>query len=192
MSHPRLDRIDLYLEGELAGTERAELEAHLAACPACRLELEDRRLLDLAVSGLRPVEVPDGFADAVMARLPGARRGGVGRVVAALAGTAAVLGSLLGYYLATGQGLAGFLGAAWRAWATLLGLAVRLAAKGFDALRVLLGLVKEFGPAVIHGFGILPPLLKAEIAGAALVLGLTVFGLAVLGVRQISALGGRS
>ncbi len=192
MSHPRPARMDLYLEGELAGTERAEFEAHLAACPACRLELEDRRLLDVAVSGLPPVEVPDGFAAAVMARLPGARRSGVGRVLAALAGTAAVLGSLLGYYLVTGRGLADFVGAAWRAGATLFGLTVRLAAKGFEALRVLLGLVKDLGPALVHGFGILPPLLKAEIAGAAFVLGLTVFGLAVFGVRKVGALGGRS
>lgn len=192
MSCPGPDRMDLYLEGEIHGAERAELEVHLADCPACRQELEDRRRLDLAVSGLPPVEVPDGFAEAVMARLPGARLSRVGRVLAALAGSAAVLGPPLGYYLVTGRGLVGFLGAAWRAGATLFGLAVRLAAKGYEALRVLVGLLKDLGPALVRGFGILPPVLKAEIAGASLILGLSVFGLAVFGVRKIGALGGRS
>jgi len=191
MSCPRPDRMDLYLEGELDGRERAEFESHLRTCPGCRLELDDRRLLDLAVSTLPPVEVPDGFAAAVMARLPGARRSGVGRLLASLAGAGAVLGALLGYYLATGRGLAGFLGASWRAGAYLFGLVVRLAATGFEALRVLVALVGDLGPALVHGFGILPPLLKAEIAGAGLVFGLTAVGLAVFGVRKIGALGGR-
>jgi hypothetical protein len=73
----------------------------------------------------------------------------------------------------------------------VFGLAVRLAAKAFEAGRVLLALAKDLGPAFVHGFDILPPLVRAEVAGAAFVLGLSVLGLAAFGVRKIGALGGR-
>jgi anti-sigma-K factor RskA len=48
----------LYALGTLAGEERAQLEQHLATCPACKLELDQLRgdgaLLALSVSGAKP------------------------------------------------------------------------------------------------------------------------------------------
>src|SRR5258708_23906225 len=37
------DRLSEYLDGTLAGTERAALDAHLAGCAACAATLEDLR-----------------------------------------------------------------------------------------------------------------------------------------------------
>ncbi len=38
-----------YLDGEVSATERAEMEAHLAGCPACAGELADRRAIQRQV-----------------------------------------------------------------------------------------------------------------------------------------------
>lgn len=191
MSCLRPDRMDLYLEGELSGAERAESERHLAACPACRLELEDRRLLGRALAELPPIEVPESFVEAVMARLPRAPRSGISRVLAAVAATAAVLAALLGYHLATGESLIDLLSAAGRAIASFVGLAVPLAAKVFMALRILLELVKTLGAALLHGLGILAPFLKPEVITIAVVLGFALFVAVVLGLKKIVSFGER-
>ena len=187
----RPDRMDLYLEDELSGAERAEFERHLAACPACRLELEDRRLLVRALTELPPIEVPESFVKTVMTRLPRARRSGIGRVLAPVAATAAVLAALLVYHLASGESLIDLLGAAGRAIASFVGLAVPLAAKVFMALRILLELVKTLGTALLHGLGILAPFLRPEVISIAFVLGLALFAVVVLGLKKIVSLGER-
>ena len=63
-------RIYAYLDGDLRPSERRQIKAHLAACPACRRAVEDRRVLAEASVSLRPLEVPADFAAAVMSRLP--------------------------------------------------------------------------------------------------------------------------
>lgn len=191
MSCLRPDRMDLYLEDELSGAERAEFERHLAACPACRLELEDRRLLGLALTELPPIEVPESFVEAVMARLPRAPRRGISRVLAPVTATAAVLAAFLGYHLATGESLIDLLGAAGRAIASFVGLAVPLGAKVFMALRILLELVKTLGTALLRGLGILAPFLRPEVISIAFVLGLALFAVVVLGLKKIVSLGER-
>lgn len=191
MSCLRPDRMDLYLEGELPGPERTEFERHLAACPACCLELEDRRLLGRALTELPPIEVPESFVEAVMARLPRAPRSGISRVLAAVAATAAVLAALLGYHLATGESLIDLLSAAGRAIASFVGLAVPLAAKVFMALRILLELVKTLGTALLRGLGILAPFLKPEVISIAFVLGFALFVAVVLGLKKIVSFGER-
>jgi predicted anti-sigma-YlaC factor YlaD len=191
MSCLRPDRMDLYLEDELSGAERAEFERHLAACPACRLEFEDRRLLGLALTELPPIEVPESFVEAVMARLPRAPRRGISRVLAPVTATAAVLAAFLGYHLATGESLIDLLGAAGRAIASFVGLAVPLGAKVFMALRILLELVKTLGTALLRGLGILAPFLRPEVISIAFVLGLALFAVVVLGLKKIVSLGER-
>lgn len=191
MSCLRPDRMDLYLEGELPRPERTEFERHLAACPACRLELEDRRLLGRALTELPPIEVPESFVKTVLARLPRAPRSGISRVLAAVAATAAVLAALLGYHLATGESLIDLLSAAGRAVASFVGLAVPLAAKVFMALRILLELVKTLGTALLHGLGILAPFLKPEVISIAFVLGFALFVAVVLGLKKIVSFGER-
>jgi hypothetical protein len=63
MNHPPDDRILLLAYGELPRTEAEDLEAHLAACPACREQLagleRTRVALDWAVR--RPVRHRRGW-----------------------------------------------------------------------------------------------------------------------------------
>jgi anti-sigma factor RsiW len=47
------DAFSAYLDGELAADERAAVEAHLAACAACRTELERFRATLGQLGGLR-------------------------------------------------------------------------------------------------------------------------------------------
>jgi hypothetical protein len=191
MSCPNPGRMELYLEGALPAPERAEFERHLDACPACRLELEDRRLLGQALASLPPIDVPEGFAEAVMARIPRARRTGLGWVSATVVGIGVVLAMLLAYHLASGESLAEVLGAVGRAVAGVFGLLVPLAAKAFMLGRVLIELIKDVGAALLRGLGILSPLIRPELIGAILILGSALFLVAILGLRKIVSLGER-
>ncbi|HUB06915.1 MAG TPA: zf-HC2 domain-containing protein [Myxococcales bacterium] len=100
-------QLDAYRDGELPETDRAALEAHLAACSACTAQLRDRQalggLLRLRAEAVGE-ELPAGFSARVMAALPPARKrfqlGMPGKILlgflAAGAVAAAVLLPLLG------------------------------------------------------------------------------------------------
>jgi len=52
-------RLDEYLDGELEEADRAGVEAHLASCGACRLELERSRKLEVVLKKVTPGTLPD-------------------------------------------------------------------------------------------------------------------------------------
>ena len=72
MSHPDMEaQIDAYLDGELAGSDAAEVEAHLAECTGCRRFRADRLALRAALAA----EMPEVVApDALRARVRAAFR----------------------------------------------------------------------------------------------------------------------
>jgi predicted anti-sigma-YlaC factor YlaD len=184
--------MDLYLEGELGGMERREVEAHLAACPSCRRLLEDRRLLGQAFSSLPPIEVPQDFAGSVLARLPVESQSSSRRFIALMTGTAVLLAGLLGCFLLTGESLFGILAAAGRTVADAFILAVPFGAKLFEVVRVCFKLGGDLGTAVLKALGFLSSLLRPEAIGLALILGLALSLLVVFGVKKIVSLGEKS
>ena len=68
MSGHEGERLCAYLDGELPPGERAEVEAHLAACPACTALLADMAAVDAAAASL-PAEAPEGYFDAFPSRV---------------------------------------------------------------------------------------------------------------------------
>ncbi len=64
-----------YLEGELSPEQQAEVKAHLEGCEECRQELEAFRQTMRALSGLRPLPPPEGFARKVQQRIHRRSRG---------------------------------------------------------------------------------------------------------------------
>lgn len=192
MSCLRPDRMDFYLEGELEASERREFEAHLDRCPACREALEDRRALERAFSSLPPIEVPPGFAAAVMARVPAGRRRSFGWLAAGLSVTAILFAALLGFRLVTGRTLAAALLAAGRSVAGLAGAVITWAAKAFGLLSVLLDVAADFTKVLWKGLGVLGSVYRPEVIGilVALAFGLSV--MVVFGVKKIVSLGERT
>ena len=77
MSAHVLDRLSLYLDGELAAAARTEVESHLRGCSACARHLEELAAVDATAREL-PVPAPPGYFDSlparVRARLPPPRR----------------------------------------------------------------------------------------------------------------------
>src|SRR3990172_383912 len=57
------------IDGVLTAAEAAEVEAHVAGCPACRAVLAQLRATVTLVREVEPVQIPDGFAAAVRGRL---------------------------------------------------------------------------------------------------------------------------
>ena len=60
--------ISAFLDGELSEAERSELSEHLPACPACQRYFDDLVAIHDALEQ-EEVPVPEGFAEAVMARV---------------------------------------------------------------------------------------------------------------------------
>ena len=84
MTHPDVEaQVDALLDGELAERDAAEVEAHLAACPACARFREDRLALRSAVRAELPrLDAPDVLRARVRAALrkeAGHQRGLLGR-----------------------------------------------------------------------------------------------------------------
>jgi hypothetical protein len=94
MSHADEGTLHAYLDGELTPVERAGLEAHLAACPACRARLAEERDLVERAQGLLARAAPPEAA-------PRPRRRPLPRWVP-LAWAASVLLALGGGWMARG------------------------------------------------------------------------------------------
>lgn len=58
-----------YIEGHLGQPERSRVEAHLAACPACRGLLEEQRTMAAALRSLEPAQAPPHLEQAVLSAL---------------------------------------------------------------------------------------------------------------------------
>ncbi len=63
------ERLSLYLDGELSGSELKLIAEHIETCTACRAELSS---LEQTVDWLRrlePVAIPSGLKDKILARV---------------------------------------------------------------------------------------------------------------------------
>ncbi|MFC1572774.1 anti-sigma factor family protein [Candidatus Eisenbacteria bacterium] len=67
LCEPVRERIEAFLDGELATTERAEIEAHLVICEGCRSALEERQRLRTLLRDQLSVKAPDGLGDTILA-----------------------------------------------------------------------------------------------------------------------------
>ena len=105
MSHVDDGALHAYLDGELSPAERAQLEAHIAECPACRTRLEEERALVARASSLLGLAQPREQAAPPLHQLRRPRLGWRLRVPIAWAATV-VLAVGVGYYLG-GMGYAG-------------------------------------------------------------------------------------
>jgi anti-sigma factor RsiW len=63
------ERVTAYVDGALDETQRAEVEAHLASCAACREQESFERALGARLRALPPVEPRPGLEDRVRRRL---------------------------------------------------------------------------------------------------------------------------
>lgn len=70
MSGHERERLSAWLDGELVPADRAQVDAHLAACEECSAFLADLAAADRAAASL-PAEAPDGYFDGFAARVRG-------------------------------------------------------------------------------------------------------------------------
>jgi len=94
------DRAPLYLSAEMSAAERERFAAHLAACPACRQEIEAQAQVDSRIAAALGGELPDAtrIERRVRHEISSAasrRRWGTGAIAACLLLTAAGLYGLL-------------------------------------------------------------------------------------------------
>jgi predicted anti-sigma-YlaC factor YlaD len=95
----REELINLYLDGMLEEAEQRRFEAHMAECGDCRRAMETMQRVFVALESYRPEPVPAGFADEVLARLPGRPRPGARLVwlISAVEAIAAIILMTLGW-----------------------------------------------------------------------------------------------
>ncbi len=69
MTHGQSRKLQEYLDGTLSADEARDLEAHLAACAACRAELADLRLVDRALAAQPILAEPADLTARIMAQI---------------------------------------------------------------------------------------------------------------------------
>ncbi len=88
------DRLSALLDGELSPAEEAEVQTHLVACMACRLEMETVGVARLWLRALPPVDPPFGLYERMLMPYRPRRRRFAMAFVGAAAAVAAVLVSV--------------------------------------------------------------------------------------------------
>lgn len=188
-----LERLYAYLDGELAGRNKQAVEEHMAACPACREALEERRHLLQAAETLPDLELPGDFAKTVLDRIPFApaprtakTKASLWRLVAA-AGTATFGVAMAATALLTGHSLAELLSALNRfLLSNFQGFASALA-KGakyvYLALKILIQLAGKILEALIRLTSYAGPEAQIVLIGAAV---LIILGCGFLWNRRFS------
>ena len=61
--------LDPFVDSELSPDEMSRVQAHLDECPACRAYVDDALAIRAAFPDAEDTELPDGFAESVMARI---------------------------------------------------------------------------------------------------------------------------
>jgi anti-sigma factor RsiW len=64
-------QLDSYLDGELLGHERVQVNQHLEKCAHCREELRVMKVLKQSISEMDMVEPPEGLDERIMAHVMG-------------------------------------------------------------------------------------------------------------------------
>lgn len=67
MNHLHIDKIYLYLEGELDPKETQSIKKHFAICEKCQIAVEERKLLVEASQSLSAWETPHDFTQRILA-----------------------------------------------------------------------------------------------------------------------------
>jgi anti-sigma factor RsiW len=103
-----------YVEGTLHAAEARQVEAHVAGCPACRMELALAQTIDRALSGQELRMPPADFTARVLSALPATRTAGESlwsHMLVPMAYAVSILALLLGLRRGlpdlTGVGVAG-------------------------------------------------------------------------------------
>lgn len=99
-----LDLISARLDGGLTKQDAADLSAHLAQCPTCRVIAEDMKGLHRALTGLGEVPAPPALSQSVMVRIAREKDRTHRRFVRQLSGLAACLVLFAGIWQSAGPG----------------------------------------------------------------------------------------
>jgi len=193
MSCLRLDQVYLYLEGELDAAGRRLVDLHLDCCPACRRAVEARRALHEAFLTLPPLDVPPDFSRRILDRIPARAASPLVWLAALASATGALLLVFLGAGLVTGRSLPAILVLLSRSLGSLLSRSATVLAKILEVLLVAIKFSGEF-------FGGLWKVLEtlstsffpAGAVAPAIVLGLALTSLVILGMRRFLFSGGQS
>jgi len=146
-----LDRLYRYLDRDLSPEEAAEVELHLAGCPRCREAVELRRALSQAASSLPDLELPAGFAEAVLGRITRSElphKSWLAILGVGLGTLGVGLGTLI---LASGQSATGLLVGSGRGALDVLGTAFVFLLKFFKLVQLAGKILPELGASALRG-----------------------------------------
>jgi len=179
-----LDRLYRYLDRDLSPEEAAEVEVHLSACARCRERAEERRALSQAASSLPELELPDGFAKAIMGRIIRAEAPHKSWLVILGVGLGTLgigLGALI---LASGRSAAGLLLGFGRGSLQSVQDVFVLLVKFFKLLLLAVKILPDLAGTALRGLSRVSGSLPAEILAVAAVVVLILMSSLLVGFRR--------
>lgn len=158
-----IDQIYLYLEKELASEENKKIEEHLNTCLKCKNALEERSLLLRAADSLPLWQLPPDFSQQVMTRIFPAKVTLREWLTAVAVGFSSITGTLLAFFMLTGQNLTTFLSnVSHTLWNSLRNI-VLIFVKLFKLASLLINVFQQFAGYLFDNFARLTTLIRPEV-----------------------------
>ena len=187
-----IDQIYLYLEKELASEENKKIEEHINACLKCKNALEERSLLVRAADCLPLWQVPPDFSQQVMTRIFPAKVTLREWLTAVAVGFSSIIGTLLAFFMLTGQNLTTFLSnVSHTLWNSLRNI-VLIFVKLFKLASLLINVIQQFAGYLFDNFARLATLIRPEVQIIIVTFSIILVVSLILGIKRKILIGEKS
>lgn len=187
-----IDQIYLYLEKELASEENKKIEEHLNTCLKCKNALEERSLLLRAADSLPLWQLPPDFSQQVMTRIFPAKVTLREWLTAVAVGFSSITGTLLAFFMLTGQNLTTFLSnVSHTLWNSLRNI-VLIFVKLFKLASLLINVIQQFAGYLFDNFARLTTLIRPEVQIIIVTFSIILVVSLILGIKRKILIGGKS
>ncbi len=180
----RIDQIYLFLEGELSSEENRSIEAHIAACEKCKKAVEERKRLVDASQSLLSWEVPQDFAQRILANIIPGRITLRDWVITASLGLSSAVLAFFVVYLVSGQTVANLFINLNRTALDLFQNIVVLSVKTAKLISVGIQIILKIVTLIIKGLGSLTTILGPELQIGLILLTVVITALLIFGAKR--------
>ena len=179
-----IDRIYLYVEGELSPEENRSVKDHISFCEKCQKAVEERTRLIEASRSLPVWQTPKDFTQRVLAHLFPQRVSFRDWITAAAMGLFSAVLLFFAVYLISGQTLADLFINLNRTAISLFRKIVVVLVKGAKLISVGIQVIQKFVSLLMKGLTSLTTILGPELQIGLIVLFLVITGLVFYGAKR--------
>ena len=179
-----IDRIYLYLEGELSPSENRSIKEHISTCEKCRKAVEERRLLMQASQSLPSWETPKDFTQRILAQIFPKKITLRDWVITASIGLSSAVLAFFAVYLISGQNLASLFINLNQTAISLFRNFIVVLVKAAKLISIGIQVIQKIASLLFKGIASLTTILDLELQIGLFVLFLVITALFFYGIKR--------